>query len=267
MRASTWHGAALVATLCAGLGSIAARGAEPEQLIQLLEHKQCRNCRLQDADLVHADLRDALLHGAQLQRANLSGARLDGADLRGANLSYTSLLGASLRGADLRSAKLEGTDLRHADLTGTQIDPDSLATSHWKGAIGISADASSYAAMHNAGVEAVQQGRLLEAEDYFNRALGKKPDAAITWLARGITRSQQAKLEPAQQDISYAAALYELQGDPITASELRKQLKNTEQKNQKQSGNGYGSQLLNTAGNLFQQLAPLAIKIFAPMAL
>jgi tetratricopeptide (TPR) repeat protein len=118
--------------------------------------------------------------------------------------------------------------------------------------------------MHNAGVEAAQQGRLVEAEDYFNRALLKNPDAAITWLARGITRSQQAKTAAAQQDVTYAAALFEQQGDMTTALGLRDQLKKLEQKEKQNAGNGYGSGLLRTAGGLFQQLAPLALKLFAP---
>ena len=77
----------------------------------------------------------------------------------------------------------------------------------------MSAEASSYAAMHNAGVEAAQQGRLGEAEDYFNRALLKSPDAAITLLVRVITRSQQEKATLAQQELAYAASLFEQQGD------------------------------------------------------
>jgi len=233
-------------------------------LMRLLEQGNCKSCKLQDSDLVHADLRDAELVSAQLQRSNLSRSRLDGADLRQANLSFTSLLGASLRGADLRGANLEGADLREADLSGAKLDPNALANSNWKGATGVSAEASSYAAMHNAGVEAAQQGRLVEAEDYFNRALLKSPDAAITWLARGITRSQQEKATLAQQDIAYAASLFEQQGDSPTALELRDQLKKLEKKDKQKAGNGYGSGLLRTAGGLFQQLAPLALKLFAP---
>jgi uncharacterized protein YjbI with pentapeptide repeats len=99
-------------------------------LIRLLESKDCKSCKLQDADLVHADLRDADLSQAQLQRANLGQARLDGAQLSGANLTFTSLTGASLRGADLRGARLEGTDLRQADLSGALLDPGALSRSH-----------------------------------------------------------------------------------------------------------------------------------------
>jgi tetratricopeptide (TPR) repeat protein len=266
-RNQSIQGAAIAAICGLSLSlpsGVIAQSRSGDDLLRLLDQGSCKNCKLQDSDLVHADLRDAELVNAQLQRSNLSRSRLDGADLRQANLSFASLLGASLRGADLRGANLEGADLREADLSGAKLDPNALASSHWKGATGVSAEASSYASMHNAGVEAAQQGRLLEAEDYFNRALLKNPDAAITWLARGITRSQQAKLQPAQQDITYAAALFEQQGDTATALQLREQLKQLERKEKKQAGNGLGSGFLRTAGALFQQLAPLAMKMFAP---
>jgi len=259
LRSTFW----LLGLLPAAL--ISSAKAVPEQdLIQLLSTRNCERCRLQDADLVQADLRDARLAGALLQRSNLSAARLDGADLRGSDLSFSSLHGASLRGADLRGAKLEGADLRESNLSGAKLDASALAKSHWEGATGVSADASSYAAMHNAGVQAAQQGRLLEAEDYFSRALLTRPDAPITWLARGITRSQQAQLVSARQDIGYAADLFEQQGDIATANQIRAELKQLDQKQQQQSGNGYGSGFLRTAGALFQQLAPLALKFFAP---
>ncbi len=249
-----------------GLGSLPAWAVNNEQLLELLARRACQGCKLQDADLVHADLRDAQLQRAQLQRANLGRAQLDGADLSGANLSFSSLLGASLRGANLRGAKLEGADLREADLSGAQLDRQALAASHWKGAIGVNPEHSSYAALHNAGVEAALEGRLPDAEDYFNKALLKQPDAAITWLARGITRLEQAKRQEAIQDFSYAANLYEQQGANETARELRKetdQLSKSEKK--PPSGNGMGGTLLQGAAGLFQVLAPLAAKVLIPL--
>jgi uncharacterized protein YjbI with pentapeptide repeats len=242
------------------------RASSDADLMRLLDARSCPSCRLQDADLVHADLRDAALTKAQLQRANLSRAQLDGADLRGANLSFASLQGASLRGADLRGAQLDGTDLRQADLSGAQLDPDGLASSHWKGATGVTAEASSYAAMHNAGVEAALQGRFPEAEDAFNKALMKQPDAAITWLARGITWAEQAKRDLAAMDFNYAATLYEQQGQPEAAAQLRKGAEMVAKDPSERKGNGFGSALLGGAISMFQQLAPLAVKYFAPMA-
>ena len=85
---------------------------QAEDLIRLLQQRNCPDCRLEDVDLVHTDLRDADLRRAQLQRANLGQARLDGADLRKSNLQFTNLRGASLRGADLRGSTLYGTHHR-----------------------------------------------------------------------------------------------------------------------------------------------------------
>ncbi|MCT0223720.1 pentapeptide repeat-containing protein [Synechococcus sp. CS-1328] len=243
-----------------------ARAGSMEDVMRLMDSRACPSCKLQDADLVHADLRDAALQKAQLQRANLSRAQLDGADLRGANLNFASLQGASLRGADLRGAQLEGTDLRQADLSGAQFDANGLALSHWKGATGVTAEASSYASMHNAGVEAALQGRFPEAEEYFNKALLKQPDAPITWLARGITRAEQAKRDLAAMDFNYAATLYEQQGQPETAEKLRKGAEQVAKDPSKQNGNGFGSGVLQGAIGIFQQLAPLAVKYLAPMA-
>ena len=63
--------------------------ARADDLIVLLQRRNCPDCRLADVDLVHADLQDADLQGAQLQRANLGQALLDGADLRQSNLQFT----------------------------------------------------------------------------------------------------------------------------------------------------------------------------------
>jgi uncharacterized protein YjbI with pentapeptide repeats len=257
--------------LAAGLGAMLSRpalAADPQQLIQLLEHRQCKNCKLQDADLVHADLRDAQLNGAQLQRANLSGAQLDGADLRKANLSFTSLEGASLRGADLRGSTLEGTDLRRSDLSGARLDPQALSRSHWQQARGINPSQQSYAELHNAGVAAAQQGRHPEAETFFGEAIRKQPDAAISWVARGITRSGQGNNQLAAQDLNYAASLYRQAGDLAQASELEKASKQlTTPPKQAKGGNGLGAQLLGGAMAAFQFLAPIAAKAFVPTGL
>ena len=257
----------LVMTGCSGawLSSGAVHAAQEADLLRLLESRQCPNCRLQDADLVHADLRDSNLMRAQMQRANLSGAQLDGADLRGADLSFTALTGASLRGANLQGAILVGTDLRQADLSEARLDPDALARSHWKQATGVDASASSYADLHNSGVEEALAGRYPEAEAYFNKALLKQPDAAITWVARGISRAEQAKRPAAAQDFTYAASLYDQQGQKDVAKSVR-DAATLLSKDPKQRGNGWGSKLFGGAAAVLQQLAPLAVKYFAPMA-
>ena len=257
-----------LATLALGLSTFLTGSGvalASDDLLRVLGDKSCNGCKLQDADLVFADLRDAQLQKAQLQRANLSRSRLDGADLRGANLNQTTMVGASLRGADLRGAQLSGADLRESDLSGALFDHEALASTHWKGAAGVTVEASSYAAMHNAGVEAAQQGHHPEAEDFFNKALSKKPDAAVTWLARGITRSEQAQLELAQQDLLYAAQLFEAEGDSKLAGEIRQAVTRQQKAAKGQTGNGWGSQFLGGAAGMLQQLAPLAVKYFAPI--
>ncbi len=263
---ASWRrgGASLLLTLAALMPLLAApqaRAAGTEALMTLLERRSCPGCRLQDADLVHADLRDADLRRAQLQRANLSGARLDGARLMGADLSFTSLQGASLRGADLRGARLEGTDLRESDLSGAQLDAGALARTHWQAARGIGAGGLSYAQLHNAGVEASLAGNPPEAERLFGEAIGQQPEAALTWLARGIARSDQGKTALAAADFRYAASLYAQQGEAETAKKLSEAATLLEQPAPKgPGGNGQGMRLMSGAAGLFQALAPLAIK-------
>jgi tetratricopeptide (TPR) repeat protein len=222
---------------------------------------------LQDADLVHADLRDADLRQALLQRANLSRARLDGANLQGADLRFISLKGASLRGANLRGAMLDGADLLQADLSGVVFDPGALGRTHWDQAIGIDKAATlSYAELHNAGVKAAQADRYPEAEQFFSDAIRKQPLAAVSWLARGICRSEQGKLALAANDFGYAATLYEQAGELQLAAELKKageQLQ--EEPRRTQGGNGKGMEAVAGALSAFKVLAPIAAKAFMPL--
>jgi tetratricopeptide (TPR) repeat protein len=193
---------------------------------------------------------------------------LDGAVLRGADLRFTSLQGASLRGADLRGAQLYGTDLRQSDLSGAQIDPGALERSHWDGARGLETGALSYAALHNAGVAAALGGRQPEAERLFGDALRQNPEAAITWLARGVSRAEQGKQAEAQQDLTYAAALYAQGGDTAEAQRIQAAARKLgEVAGRKPAGNGVGGALLTSAVGLAQFLAPLAIKALVPMGL
>jgi len=263
--------AALLGSLlgAGALPSSPASAAEPAQVLRLLERHGCPRCALQDADLVHADLRDANLRQAKLQRANLSGAQLDGANLTGADLSFTSLAGASLRGTDLRGALLLGTDLREAELTGALLDRQGLTQSHWQQARGLELSQLGYASLHNAGVAEANQGRYPQAERFFGEAIRQHPDAAISWIARGIARSEQGKTSLAAQDFNYASVLYERMGDPIEAGQLKKAslLLLEDPKASKQAGNGMGSQLLGAAMAAFQFLAPLAAKALVPLGI
>lgn len=255
-----------------GLGALAgapAWAADPAQVVRLLDRRGCPGCALQDADLVRADLQGANLRQAKLQRANLSGAQLDGANLTGADLSFTSLAGASLRGTDLRGALLLGTDLREANLAGALLDRNGLAQSHWQQARGLELSQLGYSALHNAGVAEANQGRYPQAEQFFGEAIRQLPDAAISWIARGIARTEQGKTSLAAQDFNYASVLYARMGDPIEAEQLKKasQLLLEDPKAPKKSGNGIGSQLVGGALAAFQFLAPLAAKALVPLGL
>ena len=244
----------------------AAQPSGTEALLQLLQTRRCAGCRLSDADLVHADLRDAQLEGAQLQRANLGQARLDGADLRGANLSFTSLRGASLQGADLTGAKLFGSDLREADLSGAILDQNGLSRSHWNQASGIDPSSLSYAELHNAGAEAAQHGRFSKAEQFFSQAILRQPAAAISWVARGISRGEQGDHALAAQDLSHAGRLYADQGNQLVADQLQQaSVALTRDVSADKGGNGLGSSILSGAISAVQLLAPLAAKAFMPM--
>ena len=261
---------ALAAALIAGSFAVtdpAIAGAE-EDLIQLLESRQCSACQLNDADLTHADLRDAVLKGAHVRRANLSQAQLDGADLSSSDLRFTSLQGASLRGADLRNSNLIGTDLRHTDLTGALLDQHALDRAHWDGARGVADGARSHAGLHNAGVEAAQAGRWPMAEQLFNAAIEAQPDEPLSWVARGLSRGEQGKDDLASRDFAYAGELFAEQGDTVKADQLkeasRRVYENPDNPN-KRSGNGIGSALISGALSTVQALAPIAFKTLMPM--
>ena len=258
---------AALSLLTATLHPAGATAAEGEALLRLLDRKQCPRCDLADADLVHAQLEDADLRGARLERANLGQARLDGARLGGADLRFTSLLGASLRGADLRGARLEGTDLRQADLSGAQLDRGALSRAHWQGARGVDTGQLSFGELHNAGVEAAQQGRLPEAEQWFSAAIQREPAAAVSWLARAITRSELGKRPLAAGDFDYAARLYAAGGEEAIAAQLREAaVAVTQDPSQPPpGGNGMGSMVLGGAVGVLQFLAPLAAKAFLPL--
>ena len=254
----------VVALFCTGTVSAAAPKGD-DALMQLLQTRNCPECQLADVDLVHAQLQDADLAGAKLQRANLSQARLDGANLRGADLSFTSLNGASLRGADLQGSTLLGTDLRDVDLTGASLDLDALESAHWSGAIGLQAHAQSHASLHNAGVTATEVNRWREAEGLFGLAILKRPEAAESWIARGITREQLGKHQLAIRDYNYARNLYTQDGNIEAAEQLELASKSLEEKVPlKQSGNGAGSAILTSILSTSQALLPMAMKLFMP---
>ena len=245
--------------------------ARADDLMVLLEQRKCRQCQLADVDLVHANLRDADLGNAKLMRANLSQAQLDGANLSGADLSFTSLRGASLRGANLTGSRLYGTDLREADLSGAQLSPKALEEAHWQRAKGIANGTRSHALLHKAGVEAFQAGRWHEAEQLFGAAIDIGRNEPLSWVARGISRSEQAKDVLAAADFRYAADIYRTQGADEWATQLTVAA-NEVQKRRFESkapreGQGIGGQLLEGGITAVRVLAHIAARALTPLGL
>ena len=240
--------------------------ARADDLIVLLQQRNCPDCRLEDVDLVHADLRGVDLQGAQLQRANLGQALLGGANLRKSNLQFTNLRGASLRGADLRGSRLYGTDLRQADLSGAQLDDGPLEQAHWQGARGISEGVRSHAALHNAGVTAAENSEWERAEALFAAAIATDPKEPLSWVARGLSRDELGKSDLAAQDLAYAGTLFRNRGDLAEAEQLELASKDTHDiyKQPTKSGNGIGSKLISGAISALQTLGPIALKALSP---
>ena len=252
---------------CFGVTGPAIAGDE-QDLIQLLESRQCPACQLKDLDLTHADLRDANLKGAHLQRTNLGQARLDGTDLSKSDLSFTILQGASLRGADLRNSRLIGTDLRGADLTDALLDKNSLNESNWSGAKGVSKGALSHASLHNAGVEAAQAGRWHLAEHLFNTAIEIKPDQPLSWVARGLSRGEQGKNDLASSDFAYAGELFAAQGDVVKAEQLVEashRVFDIQNSTHSAKSSGVVSGLIGGVLSAAQALAPIALNALMPI--
>ena len=257
---SSWLGAAASILTQAAV-------AAPTELVQLLDQGQCQGCDLIRADLAQAQLTRADLQFAKLEGANLSGANLDGADLSGSDLRFASLNGASLRGANLKGAHLQGVDLRGSDLSGAALDEESLASAHWFGAKGVNPALLSYSSLHNAGSQAAKLGQFSEAERWFSEAIRRNPQAAISWLARGIVRSEQGDQALAAQDMNYASKLYEGMGDQSLAQEVGAASDAlTAADPRPKSGNGAGSALLSGATSAIRILAPLALRTLIPFS-
>jgi uncharacterized protein YjbI with pentapeptide repeats len=88
--------------------------ANPNQIRQVLQTRECQGC-----DLARAKLSFANLRAANLRNANLFSADLKLTDLREANLIGALLDKADLRGADLTGADLTGALMSETNLCGT----------------------------------------------------------------------------------------------------------------------------------------------------
>lgn len=145
------------------------------------------------------------------------------------------------------------------------LDANALEEAHWSGAKGIHPQAQSHAALHNAGVSAAENDRWNQSEDLFGLAISRQPDAAESWVARGIAREKLGKRRLAIQDFTYASNLYASKGATVQADQLQAAATSLQDDvNNRQSGNGMGSALLGGLLSTSQTLLPLALKLFMP---
>ena len=120
-------------------------------------------------------------------------------------------------------------------------------------------------------MEAFQAGRWSAAEQLFSEAIRSQPKKPLSWVARGISRSEQAKDDIAATDFRFAAALYDAQGSKEWAKQLNKAAESVSQRRFKDlspnEGKGIGGQLLEGAINSLQMLTPIALKALTPLGL
>lgn len=251
----------LVATaLATALYPITSASAENlEHTQQLLATRQCQSCDLSGAGLVLANLGGADLKGANLVGANLSRANLAGADLSGANLSGTSLFGANLSGANLNGANLSGADLRTAYLTNANLLNANLSNAYLMGVIGMPSNAGTAEDFYRLGVVEAKSGNYRNAIDHYNQALSLKPDLAVVYFARSMSRADLGDFVGANQDAKLAKQLFTQQGN-LQGQELSKQLIAAIEVRQKPSddqGGGGGGNFMNVVGALGSVLLKL----------
>ena len=169
------------------------------------------------------------------------------------------MLGRSVRRQDIYiSGKLDPSQIR--------CDPDALEESHWQGAQGISSGIRSHAALHNAGVKATQDNLWRDAERLFSEAIQRNPSEPLSWVARGLCRGELDLAEKAANDLAYAGALFEKEGDLPKAEQLREASKMfvTKDETSQAQGNGVGSAVLGGTLSTIQSLAPIALRALMP---
>jgi hypothetical protein len=109
------------------------------------------------------------------------------------------------------------------------------------------------------------------AEELFSDAIRRLPTEPLSWVARGISRSEQAKDDIAAADFRYAASMYRQIGKTAFEKELLEAAiaiqKRRSNSSKTSSGNAIGSQILNGISSAAQALAPLAMKALIPMGI
>ena len=150
-----------------------------------------------------------------------------------------------------------------------QLSPNALEEAHWQGAQGIASGSRSHAA-HNAGVTAFEAGHWPEAEQLFSDAIRSDPGEPLSWVARGISRSVQAKDDLAASDFRFAASLFQANGlgpgmgEP-TQDRCRPLNKRRFASDATDEGKGMGGQFLQGAMAGLRMLAPIAAKALIPL--
>ncbi|HHP7231734.1 MAG TPA: pentapeptide repeat-containing protein [Xenococcaceae cyanobacterium] len=251
----------LIATLTTISLSFPTQAENLSHLNQLLGTKQCNDCDLSNAGLIHANLAGAQLRGANLVNANLSQANLAGADLTGANLTGASLYGANLTGANLTGANLTSTDLRNTYLMNAQLEGVNLDTANLNGVKGITTEAATAEQFHRWGVRESDRGNYTAAIAHYHRAIAIDPEFAPAYLALGIIYYRTDNEPQAKSNVKIAAELFEAQENQLGKATSNEFLQNIELKNQieadiekKERGGSNFGKFLGSVGSLLLQL-------------
>ena len=106
---------------------------------KLLKTKECKNCRLDGADLrgqnlAKADLQLSSMIGTLLQCAILDGANVEGATFKFARMDSASLKNIDFKGADLNQIKAESADFTGSNLANTHMQSARLSGANFKDA-------------------------------------------------------------------------------------------------------------------------------------
>ncbi len=218
----------LIAALTTLTISLPTAAENLSHLNRLLGTKNCNDCDLSSAGLIHANLAGAQLSGANLVNANLSQANLTGADLTGANLTGASLYGANLNGANLTGANLTGVDLRNAYLMNTQLEGVDLDTAYLDGVKGISTEAATPEQFHRWAVREADRGNYRDAIAHYNRAIAIDPEFAPAYLGLGIVYYRTDNEPQAKSHVEVAAKLFEKQENQLGKATSDKFLENME---------------------------------------
>lgn len=232
-----------------------------QDLSQLLSTKRCPLCDLRGAGLVMVNLSRADLTGADLSGANLSQADLTGANLAGANLTGASLFGANLSGANLNGAITDGTDFREAYFDRATFINTRLDDAYMQGAKAISSDAGPPQLFYGWGLLETRQGNYQSALGHYDKALTIDPNFAPGYLGRGLALLKIGNETAAQENVEYAALLFEEQEDEVGLKTSEQFLENlTEMQEARRRGAGnpqLDSIVRGVASMAFKYLLPL----------